>query len=34
MYRQLFPELKLCETGFLPAKEGWDDFTYWVFEKP
>jgi pseudaminic acid biosynthesis-associated methylase len=34
-YRQLFPDLTLIDTGFLPRSEGvWDDVTYWVFEKP
>jgi pseudaminic acid biosynthesis-associated methylase len=34
LYQQLFPELKLCRQGFLSKAEGWDDVTYWVFEKP
>jgi pseudaminic acid biosynthesis-associated methylase len=34
-YQELFPDLKLIDTGFLPRSEGvWDDVTYWVFEKP
>jgi pseudaminic acid biosynthesis-associated methylase len=34
-YLELFPELKLVDTGFLPRSAGvWDDVTYWVFEKP
>ena len=34
MYLDLFPELALRKSGFLPkADGGWDDVTYWVFEK-
>ena len=33
MYQQLFPELQLRKTGFLSKAEGWDDVTYWLFEK-
>jgi spore coat polysaccharide biosynthesis protein SpsF len=33
-YRELFPNLRLLEQGFLPRSEGvWDDVTYWLFEK-
>jgi pseudaminic acid biosynthesis-associated methylase len=32
-YQQLFPELKLRRKGFLSRDAGWDDVTYWVFEK-
>lgn len=35
LYQQLFPELVLRKTGFLPRDEGgWDDVTYWLMEKP
>jgi len=34
LYQELFPELTLCKQGFLSRAEGWDDVTYWVFEKP
>lgn len=34
IYRELFPELRLLKQGFLSRNEGWDDVTYWVFEKP
>ncbi len=34
LYRQFFPELKLRKKGFLARKTGWDDITYWFFEKP
>jgi pseudaminic acid biosynthesis-associated methylase len=34
LYIDLFPELRLCEEGFLSRKDGWDDVTYWLFEKP
>jgi pseudaminic acid biosynthesis-associated methylase len=33
MYAELFPELKLRKKGFLSKAAGWDDVTYWVFEK-
>lgn len=33
LYQELFPELRLCKQGFLSRNEGWDDVTYWVFEK-
>jgi spore coat polysaccharide biosynthesis protein SpsF len=32
-YQDLFPELKLLRSGFLSKDEGWDDVTYWLFEK-
>jgi pseudaminic acid biosynthesis-associated methylase len=34
LYQQLFPDLVLRKKGFLSKVEGWDDVTYWVFEKP
>jgi pseudaminic acid biosynthesis-associated methylase len=33
LYEQLFPELKLRKKGFLSREAGWDDVTYWVFER-
>lgn len=33
LYQQLFPELRLRKQGFLSRLEGWDDVTYWVFER-
>jgi pseudaminic acid biosynthesis-associated methylase len=33
LYQTLFPELKLLNKGFLPKSEGWDDATWWMFEK-
>lgn len=33
IYKELFPELRLCKQGFLSREQGWDDVTYWVFEK-
>jgi pseudaminic acid biosynthesis-associated methylase len=33
VYQELFPELRLSRQGFLSRDEGWDDLTYWVFEK-
>ena len=33
-YLDAFPSLELLETGFLAKMEnGWDDITYWLFEK-
>lgn len=35
LYQQLFPGLRLVDKGFLPRDEGgWDDVTWWLFEKP
>ncbi len=34
MYQELFPELRLQRQGLLTHAEGWDDVTYWIFEKP
>ena len=34
LYKELHPELVLRKEGFLSRAEGWDDITYWVFEKP
>ncbi len=33
LYQELFPELRLRKSGFLGRDDGWDDVTYWVFEK-
>lgn len=33
IYQELFPALRLLRQGFLSRDEGWDDVTYWVFEK-
>jgi spore coat polysaccharide biosynthesis protein SpsF len=33
LYQSLFPELALLEQGFLGRDQGWDDVTYWVFER-
>ena len=33
LYMESFPELALVERGFLGKSEGWDDVTYWLFEK-
>lgn len=32
-YRELFPDLTLAKKGFLGRKAGWDDVTWWLFEK-
>ncbi len=32
-YQELFPALRLLKTGFLGRDQGWDDVTYWLFEK-
>jgi pseudaminic acid biosynthesis-associated methylase len=34
LFVQLFPELGLRESGFLGRDEGWDDITWWLFERP
>lgn len=34
IFPELFPELRLRKQGFLSRDEGWDDVTYWLFEKP
>lgn len=33
LYREYFPGLVLRDQSFLSRDEGWDDVTYWVFEK-
>lgn len=33
LYRELFPDLQLRRRGRLTRDEGWDDVTYWVFER-
>ncbi|MGB8951787.1 MAG: pseudaminic acid biosynthesis-associated methylase [Candidatus Aminicenantales bacterium] len=33
IYQELFPELRLIQRSFLGRDEGWDDVTYWMFEK-
>jgi pseudaminic acid biosynthesis-associated methylase len=33
LYRSLFPELVLVDTGFLGAESGWDNVTWWLFDK-
>lgn len=33
LYNELFPELHLIREGFLSRDLGWDDVTYWIFEK-
>ena len=34
LYQQHVPSLQLIETGFLGPDEGWDNVTWWLFEKP
>lgn len=34
IYMELFPELQLRTQGRLTRDEGWDDVTYWIFERP
>lgn len=31
--QELFPELSLLESGFLGKDAGWDDVTWWLFER-
>lgn len=33
MFRELFPELRQIGTGRLGRDEGWDDITWWLFER-
>ena len=33
LYGSLFPELELAESGFLSREDGWDDVTWWLFER-
>ena len=33
MYSQSFSHLRLLEQGFLAKDQGWDDITWWIFEK-
>ena len=33
VYQKQFPSLKLLRKGFLSKAEGWDDVTWWVFDK-
>jgi spore coat polysaccharide biosynthesis protein SpsF len=33
IYQRLFPELTLRASGFLGRDTGWDDVTWWMFEK-
>jgi pseudaminic acid biosynthesis-associated methylase len=34
LYESLFPELRLLERRFEARGSGWDDVTFWLFEKP
>jgi len=33
IFRESFPELEQVDTGFLGRDEGWDDVTWWLFER-
>ena len=33
LYGSRFPDLRLVERGFLGRDEGWDDVTWWLFER-
>lgn len=33
LYRELFPELRPVDEGFLGRTDGWDEVTWWLFEK-
>ncbi len=33
LYEEIFSELKLLEHGMLTREQGWDDVTFWLFEK-
>jgi hypothetical protein len=32
-YQELFPHLRLLKQGRLFEEDGWDDVTFWLFEK-
>ena len=34
LFLRLFPELELRASGFLGKDEGWDDVTWWLFDRP
>lgn len=34
LYGELFPELRLIDQGVLGRAEGWDEVTWWLFERP
>lgn len=34
LFVRLFPELELRASGFLGRDDGWDDVTWWLFERP
>jgi ubiquinone/menaquinone biosynthesis C-methylase UbiE len=34
LYRELFPTLRELDSGKLGSEQGWDDVTWWLFEKP
>ncbi|MBA3845739.1 MAG: methyltransferase domain-containing protein [Planctomycetes bacterium] len=34
LFQELFPELIARDRGFLGKADGWDDITWWLFEKP
>jgi pseudaminic acid biosynthesis-associated methylase len=33
LYQQIFPDLGLVDQGLLSRDEGWDDVTWWLFER-
>lgn len=33
LFAELFPELTLRDSGFLAKDDGWDDVTWWLFER-
>lgn len=33
LFREMFPELCQVDTGFLSHDDGWDDVTWWLFER-
>jgi pseudaminic acid biosynthesis-associated methylase len=33
IYRELFPGLKMIDQGFLSHADGWDDVTWWLYER-
>ena len=33
LYAKTFPELSLVDKGYLGKDTGWDDITWWLFQK-
>ena len=33
LFQEWFPQLEVRDNGFLPRDDGWDDHTWWLFER-